>query len=262
MLLDSFLVRAALAGIGIAMAAGPLGCFIIWRRMAYFSDATAHASILGVALALAFDAPIFGGALAIAFLMALAVTTLTERGGTTDTTLGVLSYSALAIGLVAVSMMPGVRLDLFGYLFGDILTVTRWDVVLIWIGAIIVAGLLAWRWSRLLISTMGPDLAFASGVNPRREQLILTVALAIVVACGLKVLGALLVGALLLIPAATARTFTRTPERMAVLAACLGAGAAGLGVVAARHLDTPAGPTIVCVATAGFLVGQVARLRG
>ena len=259
-LLDSFMMRATLAGLGVALAAGPLGCFVVWRRMAYFSDATAHASILGVALALTIDAPVFGGALVIALLMALTVSSLGTRGVASDTILGVTAHSALAVGLVAVSLLPNVRIDLMAYLFGDILAVNRGDVGLVWLGALMVSGLLAWRWSALLTATLGEDLARASGIDPRRERLILTVALAVVVACGIKVVGALLVGALLVIPAATVRPFCGTPEQMALRASGLGCLCAAGGIYASLHLDTPAGPSIVCVAAAAFLLSRpVAR---
>lgn len=252
--LDSFLIRAALAGVGVALAAGPLGCFVVWRRLAYFSDATAHASILGVALALAVDAPVFGGALAVALLMALSVSSLGNRGTASDTALGVTAHSALAFGLVAASLLPNVRIDLLAYLFGDILAVTRMDLLLVWLGAATVVALMIWRWSALLTATLGPDIARASGIDPRREQLILTIALAVIVACGIKVVGALLVGALLIIPAATVRPFCATPERMAVMASGLGALCAVTGVLASLFLDTPAGPSIVCIAATLFLV--------
>ena len=127
MTLDDFLVRSALAGIGLALAAGPLGCFVIWRRMAFFGDATAHAAILGVALSFAFSLSVFIGVLVTALVMATAVSSLSDRVYAMDTLLGVVSYSALAFGLVAVSFLAGVRLDMMGYLFGDILTVSKAD---------------------------------------------------------------------------------------------------------------------------------------
>lgn len=258
-LFDSFLARAAIAGAGVAIAAAPLGCFVVWRRMAYFSDATAHASILGVALALTFDAPVFAGAMVVALLMALLISTLSGRGMASDTALGVAAHSALAVGLVAVSLLPDVRIDIVAYLFGDILAVGRGDIAIIWGGATIVLGLLSWRWSALLTATLGSDLAHASGVDPRREQLILTLALAIVVAVAIKVVGALLIGALLLIPAATARRFAATPEAMALIASGIGIGSAALGVWISWIFDTPTGPTIVCVAAAAFIVSSVVK---
>ncbi len=252
MLLDSFLIRAALAGLGVALAAAPLGCFVVWRRMAYFGDATAHAAILGVALALGFSVSVFGGVLGVALLMALLVSGLSGRGFAMDTLLGVMAHSALAFGLVAVSLLNGVRIDLMAYLFGDILAVGRVDLGIIWGGAALVLGLLAWRWSALLTSTLSPDLAYASGVDPRREQLVLTLALALVVAVAIKVVGALLIAAMLIIPAAAARPFAVTPERMAVIAAAIGALSALGGLHLSYLYDTPAGPTIVCVAAVLF----------
>ena len=261
-MLDDFLIRATLAGVGVALAAGPLGCFVVWRRMAYFGDATAHAAILGVALALATDLPIGAGTLIVALAMAVTVSTLAARGWAMDTTLGVLAHSALALGLVAVSLIPAVRVDLSAYLFGDILAVTRRDLMFIWGGAGLVLALLVWRWSALLTTTLSEDLAFASGLNPGRERLILTLALALTVAVALKVVGALLIAALLIIPAAAARSLARSPESMAALATAIGAGATLGGLALSLNLDTPAGPSIVAVAAAIFAILALAgRIR-
>lgn len=258
MMLDDFLVRAALGGTGVALAAAPLGCFVVWRRMAYFGDATAHAAILGVALSLVLSTSLFAGVLAVSLLMALAVSLLSGRGYAMDTLLGVTAHAALAFGLVAVSFVSGVRIDLMGYLVGDILAVSRQDLAIIWGGALMVLGLLSWRWPALLTSTLNPDLAHAAGINPKREQLVLTLSLALVVAVAIKVVGVLLIAALLIIPAATARPFSRTPERMAMAAAAIGILSANGGLVAAYRFDTPTGPTIVCIATLLFLCTSLA----
>ncbi|WP_114963047.1 metal ABC transporter permease [Tritonibacter mobilis] len=261
--LDDFMIRAALAGIGVAFAAAPLGCFVVWRRMAYFGDATAHASILGVALALTFDVSIFSGVLVTALLMASTISTLSGRGYAMDTLLGVLAHSALAFGLVAVSFLQGVRVDLMAYLFGDILAVSRGDLAIVWSGAFLVISLMWWRWSSLLTATLNPELAQASGINPQREQLVLTLALAVVVAVAIKVVGVLLIAAMLLIPAATARIFSTTPERMAFLAVLIGCGSVIGGMYMSFSADTPTGPTIVSTGTALFaaasLVAVIAR---
>ncbi len=257
-MLDDFLIRAALAGLAVALAASQLGCFVVWRRMAYFGDATAHAAILGVALSLAFSVSIFIGTLAISVSMAILVTVLGNRGHAMDTLLGVLAHSALAVGLVAASFLPDVRIDLSAYLFGDILAVNRSDLVIIWVGALVVTALLWWRWSALLMATLNPDLAHASGINPKREQLVLTLALAIVVAVAIKVVGVLLITAMLIIPAAAARCLSNTPEKMAIIAAAIGAFAAIAGLAGAYVLDSPAGPTIVCVAALCFALTTIA----
>jgi zinc transport system permease protein len=262
-MLDDFLIRAALAGVGLSLATGPLGSFVVWRRMAYFGDATAHAAILGVALALAADLPVTFGTLLVALAMALTVSVLAARGWAMDTTLGVLAHSALAFGLVAVSFVPGARTDLSAYLFGDILAVSRADLAFIWVGAVLVAGLLAWRWQALLTSTLNEDLAHASGLNPARERLVLTLALAVVVAVAIKVVGALLIAALLIIPAAAARGLARTPESMAMMATVIGAAASIGGLQLSLWQDTPAGPSIIAAAailfTLSVLFGRMRR---
>lgn len=251
-MLDDFMMRATLAGVGVAFAAAPLGCFVVWRRMAYFGDATAHAAILGVALSLALSISVFAGALVVALIMALTVNMLTGRGYAMDTLLGVMAHSALAFGLVAVSFLSGVRIDLMAYLFGDILAVSRIDLAVIWGGAALVVALIGWRWSALLTSTLNEDLAYASGIDPKREQLVLTLALAITVAVAIKVVGVLLIAAMLIIPAAAARPLSRTPEGMAMVAAGIGSISALVGLRTAYILDTPAGPSIVCVAALIF----------
>jgi zinc transport system permease protein len=262
-MLDDFLIRAALAGVGLSLATGPLGSFVVWRRMAYFGDATAHAAILGVALALAADLPVTFGTLVVALAMALTVSVLAARGWAMDTTLGVLAHSALAFGLVAVSFVPGARTDLSAYLFGDILAVSRADLGFIWGGAALVVGLLVWRWQALLTSTLNEDLAHASGLNPARERLVLTLALAVVVAVAIKVVGALLIAALLIIPAAAARGLARTPEAMAGMAVLIGAASSIGGLQLSLWQDTPAGPSIIAAAAVLFaltvLFGRVRR---
>lgn len=254
-MLDDFLVRAALAALGTAIPAALLGCFVVWRRMAYFGDATAHAAILGVALALGLSVSVFAGVLGVALIMALAIFVLAGRRLALDTVLGVLAHGALAAGLVAVALMPGLRINLEAYLFGDVLTVTRADLLVIWGGGVVVAGLLWWRWTGLLTATLNPDLATSAGIDPRREELILTLLLAAVVAVAIKVVGALLITALLVIPAAAARPFARTPEAMAAVSALIGGVAALGGLLLSIRLDTPVGPTIVCLA-AGIFAGS------
>lgn len=256
---DPLFIRAALAGIGVALVAGPLGSFVVWRRMAYFSDATAHATVLGVALALAFDVSVIFGALIAAGAMALGVQALTSQARASDTVLGVLSHTALAIGMVAVSLMTDVRVDISTLLFGEILIVREADIALIWGGACVVLAVLWWRWSGLLTATVSPELAQASGVNPRLEQLYLTLALALTVAVAIKVVGVLLIGALLIIPAASARPFADTPERMAVLATLGALASVLIGLIAAWQSNLLAGPAIVCASASLFVVSLLIR---
>lgn len=258
---DAFLLNAALAGIGLMLAAGPLGAFVVWRRMAYMGDATAHAALLGVALALMTELPVALGTALVALVMAVLVTTLSRRDRASDTILGVLAHSALAVGLVAISFAPEVRSDLGAFLFGDILTVSRADLIWIWGGAAAVLALLLLRWNPLLTATVNDELAQAAGLDPRRERFVLTIALALVVAVALKIVGALLIAAMLVIPAATARSVARTPEAMAALAVAVGCLAVIGGLWASLRLDTPAGPSIVMAASTLFAFSLALKPR-
>ncbi|MCV2877758.1 metal ABC transporter permease [Sedimentimonas flavescens] len=261
-MLDDFLIRAALAGIGLTLATGPLGAFVVWRRMAYFGDATAHAAILGVAISFGLGLPVYIGTLFVALAMAITVAMLSGKGHASDTILGVLAHSALAFGLVAASFFSGLRVDLSAFLFGDILAVSRGDLGVIWAGSLAVAGLLVWRWQGLLTATVNEELAQASGLNPRVERLVLTLALALTVAVSIKIVGALLIAALLIVPAATARQFARGPEGMAALATGLGAVSVLCGLWASLGYDTPAGPSIVASAAVLFALSLPLRRRG
>jgi zinc transport system permease protein len=262
---DEFLIRITLAAVGVALAAGPLGCFVQWRRMVYFGDTISHAALLGVALALALELPVVLGVLAIALAVSSLILTRRGRLYHTDTLLGVVAHSALALGLVAVAFLEGVKVDLMSYLIGDILAVNWQDVLVIWVGAVICLGLVIWRWQPLLISSLDREMALAHGQNPDRESMLFTFALAVLVAVAIKVVGALLITALLIIPAATARTGAATPERMAILSALAAVAAAALGLFGSFQFDTPTGPSIVVAALVVLLLAnglRVLKARG
>jgi len=255
-MLDDFMIRAVIAGCGLALAAGPLGCFVVWRRMAYFGDATAHAALLGIALSLAFSISPFIGVLLVALSMAFVIAKLSGRMYAVDTLLGVAAHLGLSIGLVAVSKLSGVRLDLESYLFGDILAVTKTDILIVWLGALLSAALLFWRWDALLTSTLSPDLAVSKGYVVEREQLVLMLSLALLVACAIKLVGALLITAILIIPAAAARAFSKTPERMAIIAIVIGVLSVLCGLSLSLFADTPSGPSIVVASGVFFILAN------
>lgn len=259
-MLDDFLWRAALAGTAVALAAGPLGCFVVWRRMAYFGDATAHAAILGVALSLGFSISVFIGVLITSLATAFMILSFSGRVFTVDTLLGVAAHGGLALGLVAVTFIPGVRVDLAAYLFGDILAVGHTDLLIISAGSAAILVALWLRWERLLLLTLNVDLAAARGIDTRRENMILTVMLAVLVAVAIKIVGALLITAMLIIPAAAARPISRTPEWMAVIAVTVGVLAVVAGLSGSFYWDMPTGPSIVTAATALFAVASLFSL--
>jgi len=257
---DDFFTRALIAGIGVALAAGPLGCFIVWRRMAYFGDTISHSALLGVALGFLADVNLILAVFLVAAMVAVGLMVM-QRANTlsSDAILGILSHSTLAIGLVIVAFMTWLRIDLMAYLFGDILAVTTHDIAIIYGGGAAALMVLALIWTRLLADTVSFEVARAEGLRPEAARFIFMLLVAAVVALTMKVVGILLITALLIIPGATARNFSATPEAMAAIAALVGV----LGVVGGLHgslyLDTPAGPTIVVAALALFIASMAVR---
>lgn len=248
-MLDDFFTRAILAGIGVALVAGPLGCFIVWRRLAYFGDTLSHASLLGVALAFLLNINITLAVFVICTLVSVLLLTLQRRGGlSSDALLGLLAHSSLALGLVCLAFMTWIRMDLMGFLFGDILSVSRMDIGIIYGGGVVVLAVLAMIWRPLFAGTVNADLAEAEGMQPQRANLIFMVLMATVIAIAMKIVGVLLITALLIIPAATARRLSSGPEQMAIIAALVGACAVVMGLFASLDFDTPSGPSIVVAA--------------
>jgi zinc transport system permease protein len=253
--MDDFLWRALLAGVGVALVTGPLGCFVIWRRMAYFGETLAHASLLGVALGLLFEVHVTLAIVLVSAVAALILGAVRRRDRlATDGLLGILSHGALALGLLTFGMREDLRGDLLGYLLGDILAVSRVDLYTIYGGGLLVLLALGAIWTRLLAVTIDPDLAAAEGVRPGPVRLAYMLLLAVTIAVGMKLIGVLLVTALLIIPAATARGFSRGPESMAILASVFGAIAVLLGLAGSFQYDLPSGPAIVVSAFMLFLV--------
>lgn len=263
-MLDDFLLRALIGGIGVSAMTGPLGCLIVWRRMAYFGNALSHAALLGVALGFALDINPTLGVLLACIGMALAMAGLERQTWlSTDSLLGILAHASFAAGLLALSAMDTVRVDLMGLLFGDILAIGQQDLWVIGGVALGGLGLLAWQWRSLLAMTVAPDIAAVEGVPVEKLRLGLMLLTALVIAVGMKIVGALLIISLLIIPAATARRLSRTPEQMAILAMFCGMAAVVAGLLLSMRYDLPAGPAVVAAASAGFaLVFCLPRGRG
>jgi len=253
-MLDDFFTRALVAGIGLSLVTGPLGCFIVWRRMSYFGDTMAHSALLGVALSLLLQVNVTLGVFIIAAAVAGALLLLQRRNSlSTDALLGILSHSALAIGLV-VAFLSGIRVDLMGFLFGDILAVSVADIGVIYAGGVVILGLVVALWRPLLAATVNAELAEAEGMRPDLTRIVLMLLLASVIAIAMKIVGVLLITALLIIPAATARRVSATPEQMAIIAAIVGALAVAGGLFGSLRFDTPSGPSIVVAALVLFII--------
>jgi zinc transport system permease protein len=259
-MIDDFILRALAAGLGVACAAGPLGSFLVWRRMAYFGDALSHTALLGVALGLLMGISLNLSVVLICVAVAAGLVLLQhQRQFASDTLLGIMAHSTLSLGLVALSTLAAVRVDLMQYLFGDILAVSSIDLGWIYGGLVVVLVLLWILWRPLLAITVHEDLARIEGVNVSLVHLAFMLLIALVIALAMKVVGVLLVTSLMIIPAAAARNFSRTPEQMAAFAALLGAFAVGLGLWSSLIWDTPAGPSIVSAAAALFLLSALTR---
>jgi zinc transport system permease protein len=254
-MLDDFFVRALIAGIAVALMAGPLGCFIVWRRMAYFGDTMAHSALLGVALHLMFQLNMVAAVFTVAVAISVILILLQRRQAlSADALLGILSHATLAIGLVLVAFMTWVRIDLLAYLFGDILAVDKSDIAMVWGGGAIVIGCIVALWRPLLAATVNAELAEAEGLKPERARFLFMVLMALVIAIAMKIVGIMLITSLLIIPAATARRFSSTPEMMAVVASVIGVLAVTGGLYGSLTYDTPSGPSIVVAALILFLL--------
>ncbi|WP_192456696.1 zinc ABC transporter permease subunit ZnuB [Musicola keenii] len=249
-----------LAGMFLSIAAGPLGSFVVWRRMSYFGDTLAHASLLGVALGLLLDINLFYAVIAVTLMLACGLVWLERRPWLAiDTLLGIMAHSALSLGLVVVSLMNNIRIDLMAYLFGDLLSVTTDDLWMIGPGVLLVVMVLCWQWRSLLSMTISPELAHVDGVAIQRTKLLLMLITALTIGLAMKFVGALIITSLLIIPAATARRFARTPEQMALLAIAVGMLAVTGGLAFSADANTPAGPSVVLCASLLFILSLLKK---
>ncbi len=256
--MDDFLLRALLAGLGVALVAGPLGSFVVWRRMAYFGDTLAHAALLGVALGFLLEFNINLAVIVVCLALAVALVALQQqRKLANDTLLGILSHSTLSLGLIVLALMETLQLDLMSYLFGDILAVSNSDLYWIFGSTLLALTVLVLIWRPLLAITVHEELAQVEGVPVTLVRLALMLLIALVIAVAMKVVGILLITSLLIIPAATARGFARNPEQMAILAALIGCIAVSGGLFASLEWDLPAGPAIVVTAAALFFASPL-----
>jgi zinc transport system permease protein len=255
MIMDDFIIRALIAGIGVALVAGPLGSFVVWRRMAYFGDALSHSALLGVGLGFLLGLTPSVGIVVVCVTLAL-ILVLLQRQKTlaSDTLLGIMAHSALSLGLVVVAFMETLRVDLMSYLFGDVLAVSWDEIGWIYATASLALALLVAIWRPLLSITVHEELARVEGVRVTLIRLLFMSLIAVVIAAAMKVVGILLITSLLIIPAATARHFARTPEQMAVVAAVVGCVAVFGGIQGSLTFDTPSGPSVVVAAVGLFVL--------
>ena len=252
---DDFIVRAFAAGIGLAFITGPLGCFIVWRRLSYFGDTIAHTALLGVVIAYALDFNIIIAVFVVSCLLALSLLFLQRRTNLPDDALlGLLAHSVLAIGLVLLGILSFIRIDLMGLLFGDILSVNTTDLLFVWIGGGIVLIVLVLIWRPLFAGTVNLELAKAEGLNPDLANAIFTLLIASVIAISIKIVGILLITGLLIIPASASRNLSSTPIQMAIISSIIGVASVVLGIQTSMIWNTPTGPTILTITLGVFIL--------
>ena len=250
---DDFFIRALIAGIGIALVTGPLGCFIIWRRLSFFGDTLSHSALLGVTIAFFFELNIAFSVFLISSAIALILLKLqktTKLPG--DALLGLLAHSSLAVGLVVIGFLTTIRFDIMGLLFGDILAVNEIDLLIIWIGGALILLILKYIWKPLFASTVNHELAEAEGMNPDKVNAIFTVLLAAIIAISIKIVGLLLITGMLIMPAAMARNVSNNPKQMVKLSIIGGLLSVIIGLFSSLEINTPSGPSIITAALVLF----------
>lgn len=249
-----FVLYALAAGVSLALVAGPLGSFIVWRRMSYFGDTLAHSALLGIALGLITDSNPQLSIIISCLIFAFILTLLERRPSlSSDTLLGILAHSSLALGILVLALADSVRVNLEAYLFGALLTIGRVDLIWILLVAALVSAVLYRFWNDLVCITVHAEIAKIEGLKVNRLNLILVLLIALTIAISMKIVGVLLITSLLIIPPAAARSLATTPEQMAVKASIIGIISVVLGLLAAFYFDVPVSPSIVVVATLIFL---------
>ena len=252
---EDFLFRAFVAGIGLALITGPLGCFIVWRRLSYFGDTLAHSALLGVVIAYALSVNLILSVFLISAIISLSLLYLQKKTFLpNDALLGLLAHSVLAIGLVLLGLLSFIRIDLMGLLFGDILSVNFQDILIIWIGGCVVLILLILIWRPLFAGTVNLEIAKAEGLNPELANTIFTLLIAGVIAISIKIVGILLITGLLIIPAAASRNLSSTPIQMAIISSVIGLMSVVLGLFSSITWNTSTGPTILSLALVIFIL--------
>ena len=259
LLVSDFFWFAIIAGAALALVSGPLGSFIVWRRMSYFGDTLAHSALLGIAIGLMTNSNPQLSIIISSLVLALLLAMLDRRPDlSSDTLLGILAHSSLAFGVVLLALADNVRVDIEAYLFGAMLTITATDLWWI-VGITLIVLVLLYRfWNDLLSITVHSEVAEIEGVNVQRMNLLLVVLVALTIAVSMKIVGVLLITSLLIIPPATSRRLSNSPEQMAAIASTLGILAIVIGLLLAFYIDTPVGPTIVVIATGFFALSYLA----
>jgi zinc transport system permease protein len=249
-----FMQRALLAGIVLAVLLALLGTFVVLRRMAFFSDGIAHASLAGVAAGILLAMNPLIAALLASALFAILIYILEKRYQiTSDAAIGMLFTSGLALGVILLSLKSGYQPELVSFLFGNILSITPGEMWLTVIGGAVIIVVSLTFFKSLILFSLDSEMAYLQGVKTNLLQPALYVGLAMSVVLGIKVLGIILVSALLIIPVTTAKLFSKSFKMLVVTNVFLALVTVLTGIVLSYYLDLPTGPTIVLTGTVIFI---------
>ena len=253
--LDDFLVRSVIAGLIMVVIAAPMGCLMVWQRLAFLSDTLGHAAVMGVGLGLLLEVtPVFG-VLAVALLIVFSLNRVNSfNSALSETTLAIISHTGLAGGIILVGLLPAQSVNLEAILFGDLLATTSADLTRLLITTVVLLLLLLHYWRSFVAVSVSREIAQAEGIEVRKVQLLMYIMIALLVAVMMKVMGVLLIAAMLVIPTSSARLFSRSPEQMVAVSALYGLGALAGGISSSFHFDWQTGPAIVVSATLLLLI--------
>ncbi len=261
--LDDFVVRSLVAGLIMICVAAPMGCLMVWQRLAFLSDTLGHAAVLGIGLGLVLQVKPFFGVLAIVLLIVFALSRVTNlNNALSETTLAIISHTGLASGIILIGVFPTQTVNLEAILFGDLLATSPGDLLRLLISSLLLLGLLLLHWRSCVAFSVSREIAQAEGIEVRSMHFMMYTMIALLVAVMMNVMGVLLIAAMLVIPTTSARLFSRSPEQMVALSALYGLGALAGGMTASFQFDWQTGPAIVVCATLLLLVSLgMTRLR-
>ncbi len=260
-MLDDFLIRSLLAGTLMVLVAAPMGCLMVWQRLAFLADTLGHASVLGIALALVMAVqPVFGVLLVIGVIMVILRLSTGDRPvALSESMLAIVSHTGLAAGILLLGASGFGNISLEALMFGDLLATTKADLFFIAV-TVVVLLLILWRhWHDFVAVSVSAEIAQAEGIAVKRVQLILYLMIALLIAVMMKIMGVLLIGAMLVIPVNAARKFSHSPEQMMWLSLLFGALSLYFGVFFSWQFDWQTGPAIVVVAASWLMLAIVAK---
>ncbi len=265
-MLDDFLIRSLLAGILMVLVAAPMGCLMVWQRLAFLADTLGHAAVLGVALGLVMSINPMMSVLLI-ILLVMVIMQLSQRrlhvsaGVLSESVLAILSYTGLSAGILILGVSGRSNVSLEAILFGDLLATSMQDLMFIGITVLILLGLLWKHWHSFVAVTVSPEIAQAEGISVQKTQLLLYLMIALLVAVMMKIMGVLLIGAMLVIPVNAARVFSRGPEQMVLISLGFGLISLFSGMFFSWQFDLQTGPAVVVVATLWLLLALLVQKR-